>query len=324
MQKAIIVSTVAHVAIMTAGMVSFGGPKPYEVATVEAVPVDIFTDSLQSSVTRGSEKAQPIPDPITQPSAGQSETPKDTATEGKGLQNAPVPAERKTALATPKTAPPPPKPPAPEQAKPDPEPAPAPEPEPVEAQKPEPAPEPKSTDWASLNPPAPSAAPPQRPRPQPKSEAKAEPQKQDAPSSRQSFDADRIAALINRADQGGGGGANDQLPATLGRAEGQAQTLSMSELDALRRQIAACWNPPIGVAGAQGLVVRIRMSLEQSGHLALQPNILNASADPTFRAAADSAVRAIHRCAPYNLPAEKYSSWAEVVVNFDPREMLGY
>jgi hypothetical protein len=34
-------------------------------------------------------------------------------------------------------------------------------------------------------------------------------------------------------------------------------------------------------------------------------------------------VRAVRRCAPYNLPAEKYDSWREINVTFDPREMFG-
>ena len=40
------------------------------------------------------------------------------------------------------------------------------------------------------------------------------------------------------------------------------------------------------------------------------------------RAAAEAARRAVSRCAPYNLPAEKYEAWAEVIVNFDPSEMF--
>jgi colicin import membrane protein len=34
-------------------------------------------------------------------------------------------------------------------------------------------------------------------------------------------------------------------------------------------------------------------------------------------------LRAVRRCAPYNLSAEKYDSWQEIVVTFDPREMFG-
>ena len=40
------------------------------------------------------------------------------------------------------------------------------------------------------------------------------------------------------------------------------------------------------------------------------------------RTAAESAVRAVSKCAPFNLPADKYETWAEVVVNFDPSDMF--
>jgi hypothetical protein len=45
--------------------------------------------------------------------------------------------------------------------------------------------------------------------------------------------------------------------------------------------------------------------------------------DTIFRAAADSALRAVQLASPLkNLPADKYSSWKDMVVNFDPKEML--
>ena len=40
-------------------------------------------------------------------------------------------------------------------------------------------------------------------------------------------------------------------------------------------------------------------------------------------AAADSAVRAVYQCQPYELPAEKYAVWRDMILNFDPRQMYG-
>ena len=54
-----------------------------------------------------------------------------------------------------------------------------------------------------------------------------------------------------------------------------------------------------------------------------QPEVMNSSGNPAFGAASSSAVRAIMRCQPYNLPISKYEAWQEVIINFDPREMLG-
>jgi len=47
--------------------------------------------------------------------------------------------------------------------------------------------------------------------------------------------------------------------------------------------------------------------------------------DPYFRAAAESALRAVQnpRCSPLRLPPSKYRLWRNMTLEFDPREMLG-
>jgi hypothetical protein len=45
--------------------------------------------------------------------------------------------------------------------------------------------------------------------------------------------------------------------------------------------------------------------------------------DPFFRAAAESVLRAIRRCQPFNMPVEKYASWRNIELTFDPSRMLG-
>ena len=98
--------------------------------------------------------------------------------------------------------------------------------------------------------------------------------------------------------------------------------LSQSELDALRAQIQACWNPPVGVADAKGLVVTVRLMLKHDGSLAADPAVTNRSSNTLFQVAAESALRAIRRCAPYRLPIAKYEVWKDVEVDFDPRDMF--
>ena len=93
-------------------------------------------------------------------------------------------------------------------------------------------------------------------------------------------------------------------------------------MDALRRQIARCWNPPVGAVGADAAGVRVAFSLTPEGQVEGQPQVVSSGSGPVYLAAADSAVRAVRRCAPYSLPFEKYEAWREVVVNFDPRDML--
>ena len=46
--------------------------------------------------------------------------------------------------------------------------------------------------------------------------------------------------------------------------------------------------------------------------------------DPFFRAAAESALRAVlnPRCNPLKLPLEKYNQWRNMILIFDPRDMF--
>jgi len=69
--------------------------------------------------------------------------------------------------------------------------------------------------------------------------------------------------------------------------------------------------------------VTVKMHLNQDGSIQGSPEVTSGGGgDGVGRAAAESARRAVARCAPYNLPADKYDSWSEVIVNFDPSEMF--
>jgi len=53
------------------------------------------------------------------------------------------------------------------------------------------------------------------------------------------------------------------------------------------------------------------------------PRVMNRGSNALFQVAAESAVRAVQRCAPFNfLPVAKYDAWKEVEINFDPRDMF--
>ena len=44
--------------------------------------------------------------------------------------------------------------------------------------------------------------------------------------------------------------------------------------------------------------------------------------DPTFRAVAESARRAVDDCSPLNLPPGKYAVWRDIVMNFYPEDAI--
>ena len=102
---------------------------------------------------------------------------------------------------------------------------------------------------------------------------------------------------------------------------------TMSEIDAIRRQIEACWNIPAGARDAASLVVRIRVWVNPDGTVA-QARIIDASrmaSDAFFRAAAESALRAVlnPRCSPLRIPPKKYDQFKVLILHFNPKQATG-
>ena len=99
--------------------------------------------------------------------------------------------------------------------------------------------------------------------------------------------------------------------------------LGLSELDRLRSHISSCWQPPIGAKGADQLKVDIQVKLEKDGSVK-QAEIADRQryrSDVLYRAAANSARRAVLDCQPLPLPPEKYQFWKEFIFGFDPKFM---
>ena len=89
--------------------------------------------------------------------------------------------------------------------------------------------------------------------------------------------------------------------------------ISISDLDLVRQQIRACWNPPPGQANAKDMIIGITIIMNPDGTVRSADiiNINRLTRDPVFRAAADAARRAVlnPKCNPLKLPREKYSQW---------------
>ena len=105
------------------------------------------------------------------------------------------------------------------------------------------------------------------------------------------------------------------------------QAVTQDDKDAVRRQIERCWNPPVGAPKAEDLVVDLRLEVNPDGTVRTVDvaNSARMSSDPYFRAAAESAVRAVlnPRCRKLKLPPKKYQEWKILIIGFDTREMLG-
>ena len=114
-------------------------------------------------------------------------------------------------------------------------------------------------------------------------------------------------------------------PAPAGAPTGTASNVTMtaSEMDALRARLAQCWSPPIGWTDPAQVRVVLLLSLNPDGTVDGVPQVLDSPQGQYSTTAPESAVRAVRRCAPYNLPADKYDAWKQVKVTFDPKDMDG-
>lgn len=104
--------------------------------------------------------------------------------------------------------------------------------------------------------------------------------------------------------------------------------MSVNEKDAIRQQIMQNWTVPSGAKDIQNIVATLHINVQSDGTVS-KVEIVNQgryNSDPSFRAMADSAMRAVYKSSPLrNLPAEKYDvkdGWREMEINFDPREMV--
>lgn len=104
------------------------------------------------------------------------------------------------------------------------------------------------------------------------------------------------------------------------------EVLSISELDALRRQFSQCWSPPTGLKGAEDMIVDLAVSINPDGSVQ-EVRILDQARynrDPQFQPAADAARRAVLNpaCNPLKIPAHKYDLLKSFVLKFNPSEMF--
>ena len=143
------------------------------------------------------------------------------------------------------------------------------------------------------------------------------------------FDVDSILALLDKRAPKTAPPANAKIAARTMRGIGERNAMTMDLEDALRNQIAPCWSPPLGAPSGSEIVVDFDLFLNPDGTVARPPQLdansaAVAASSPYTRAAAEAARRAIYKCAPYKLPAERYDQWREInPFHFDPRQMMG-
>ncbi|MDJ1158241.1 cell envelope biogenesis protein TolA [Chelatococcus sp. SYSU_G07232] len=347
-EPGLVVSGIGHAAILVAGLVAFASAPPFQ-DHEEAVAVDVVSESDLRAMTKGERTAKEVK-PEPKPRADKlAEVAEEKPAPADSKRDVPTPPARREvqapqedkqaappqppqrpeppkqeAKAEPKPEPPRPDPPKEAEAKPEPPKRPEPpkpeeKPEPRKAEpKPEPRPEPKREDIAKLL---------EREKQEEAKKAAAKPVEPE-----RKFNPADIAKLLESKDKAqstGSTGREVNRTASLGTPTGNAPKLSLSQRDALgnllKEQLASCWSPPMGAANANAKP-QVRMKLNQDGSLMAEPVVANSSGDPAFRTLADSALRAVRRCAPFRIPPQYmpyYADWRDWNVTFDPKEFLG-
>ncbi|WP_087206285.1 energy transducer TonB [Yoonia vestfoldensis] len=96
-----------------------------------------------------------------------------------------------------------------------------------------------------------------------------------------------------------------------------------SERDSFRIAVNSCWNVDPGSVAAR-VIIEVGFTLTREGLIEGEPRLLSSDGDQSAtNTAFEAARRAILRCqrGGYQLPADKYDQWREVVITFDPSGM---
>ena len=104
------------------------------------------------------------------------------------------------------------------------------------------------------------------------------------------------------------------------------EKITISEKDLIRRQFAACWNPPSGSKNIDKLRVLVKLTLDENGNV-MDAKLVNSGNmnDPFYRSAAERAMRAVRHsaCKKIKVPSKKFQTWKNMTLNFDPIIMQG-
>jgi colicin import membrane protein len=300
------ISAFGHAAVLLWSVFSLSA-KPLP-AIMETMPVDLVTASEFSKITAGAKDAP------------KTETPKplvEKVADAKPVEEMAAKVDNKEIKAAREAEPSPPEP-KPVDPKPD--------AKPVEAKPAETKQEQKKAE-TKPDPIADAIAKDEAKKPeQKKAEAKTPmPPRKPAPPAPK-FDPKKVEALLDKRDSTRVAAAGDTLNSmpSVGMPKANAETMSMSELDALRARLASLWNIPAGAKDPRELTVSVRIRLKPDGTLNGPPMVLTSGSSPLFAAARDSAIRAIFRGQPYEmLRPEHYELWKDIEITFDPQMLRG-
>jgi len=143
---------------------------------------------------------------------------------------------------------------------------------------------------------------------------------------KENFDINSIVALLDKRAPASASAPNAKVGNRTIKGIGDQNAMTTDLKAMLQSMIYKCWSPPVGAPHPEQLVVSYELFLNPDGTVAQAPQLVANSGspgDPYARAAIEAARRAIYTCAPYQLPADRYAQWRDVIFRFDPRDMVG-
>jgi hypothetical protein len=290
MRRGMTYSTILHLAVILVAFLGIPHLMRPPVEIEEPIPVEVVAIAPKTNVPKVEAK------PVEQPTPPKKvETPPAPP-----LPTPPNPAPQKSEV-----------PPPPQPTPPVPEPLvaalpPQPPPQPKPAKAPEPPPEPPETR-------TPLVPTPPKAKPTPPPQVTVESILKSVEKAKPRTEPDKADKVVKEL-------AHATKPVT----SSLDNKMTISEIDAVRRQIERCWNVPAGAKDAKNLVVDIHVVMNPDGTVreATVVDQARLQSDDFFRAAAESARRAIYLCQPLRLPPEKYSLWQDMTLSFNPSQIL--
>ncbi|MEM9716633.1 MAG: hypothetical protein AAF826_08955 [Pseudomonadota bacterium] len=159
-----------------------------------------------------------------------------------------------------------------------------------------------------------------RPAPEPEPEV-AEQEPEDAPE--ELSVEEQIQAEIERALEEALLADTDAPVGNSDQGEPSPVPLTGAEVSGLIFNIQRCWSLPIGVQNAAELTVVLGITLSPEGNVEGTPTLVEPTTlGPGIQQAYDAAQRAVLNCQPYALPVEKYDSWRQLEIVFNPERMV--
>jgi hypothetical protein len=346
MRYGLIISAVLHAAaVLLAVLGVLPSPSPV-VMTADPIPVDIVDiGELTNTRIEQREPTPPKPAAAAKPAPAKPPAPPPPPAAEAAPEPPPAPTPPKVpepptrvAEAAPVRQPEPP--PPPKQPEPKPAPAAKPEPPKPEPKKPEPPkPEPKKAETKK---PEPAKTEPKKPEPKKPEPAKTEPKKPEPkkPEPAKPDFQQMLKDLTKQPDSKAPAKepakpeprnrqvaeAADEDSPSQSDAPRLSDRLTVSQMDALRRQMSACWLVDPGLPNVRevSVEIRVRIARDRTVESAEIVDTSRMRSDRTYRSVAESALRAVRnpRCNPLELPPDRYEVWRDAVFVFSPRDVL--